>query len=305
MTDDLTDTTSGDIGSTTSFEDALNAAAPPAPPSSDTAPAAAATQPADVQTSLPSSEPGHLPFPRHKEILEHARTEAREAAIREQQEAFRQQYGWVPHADADPLNWLQQQFVPHLLKHPQYAQQYRTFLAQQLAGLRHTAQAEQEPQPDLQAENGALVYSAQQQRAWAEWNTRQIKAEYARDIADLKADKQAREQYAQQQQVYARVEQEASRILGRLQTYPGFTEHEAEITALYASDPSLTPEQAYIEVVMPKFAQTSAGRVLTQLTDKAHAGTANPSRAGSSTPGDYKKMDLPAVFAALAPQHGL
>jgi hypothetical protein len=254
----------------------------------------AETQPADSASTETTGEP---PKWRWQDILANAReTSAKEAEARLRQE-IEQQYGWAKEFQQDELQgvvtWARalKSDPVAALKHLQATLEAD---ARYAAALK-PQQADSEPEPDLQAPDGTLVYSAPQQKKRDEWLMRQLKQQLSqefqplRETADqLKAREQADRQKAEQMRW-------AADVFAPIKRMPYFEEVKADLAkALSEQANSLTAEQlrefvwdTYATLHKAKLeskAKQSESQVLANLQQRAVAATANPAAASATTP---------------------
>jgi hypothetical protein len=282
----------GDIGA--AVEAAFSASSPDAMASAESstpAPASAAptqTDQAAPPSQTPQEEFGPVPYQRFREVNEKAKLTASEL----------QQLQWAKQIQAEhapeivrfyqrvrenPLTLLDE--VEHLLTRPDTAPAVRSWAARTL-GTRVASQpteAEVEPQPDIQLEDGRSVYSAQQQAKREQW----LEQRWLSKVEDrLKPYEQDR-QLTQQERADRLVEKMKidSREHGKqeveaLKQKPYFDRLKGKIAEILTEDKDLklsTQEayaQAFIELIVPEL---SAGKAAT-LQQKVGASSANPSR---------------------------
>lgn len=276
---------SGDIATPT-FGDALasadqSAAASPAPHTETSAPSVPATTQQGEVPGSPASQ-GPIPYDRHEAVLaaERRKREDVESRYAWAQSVNPDQYAamaqWFQRAAADPVAFLQQ-FRSELEAHPQFRSKLQAIQQPTSTG---------EPQPDLIAENGEQVYSAKQQRAWAEWQRTQLMAEIQQQISPLMEDRQV-------QQVRSMAEQRVQSQLQEAQTWEAFGDLRSQIAQIMTRDGRATLSSAYHRA-HSEWAKSRDQRVreqvLAELRDKSTASSVNPSRSGGSQPKDYRKL---------------
>ena len=207
--------------SASSVTDASSASTPSTSTvSTDLAPrAAAATQPGAGDGSTPTATDetvwdeaqGPIPVQRHKAILEHTRTKARDDAKADVQ----REYGWAlslgaqqfqtvsdfaRQAATDPVQFALG-ILDELTASPQYATQLRSHVARILAtrqktggngGNGHASAASEEiaePQPDMLVD-GYAWYSAKQQAERDRWLTNKLLTQVRSEMAPLQQDRE-------------------------------------------------------------------------------------------------------------------
>lgn len=187
----------------------------------------AATEPASASTPA-SAHPtadkkGPIPFEVHEKALANARTKAADEALTQ----YREQYGWaeqVPREtvqewtsianrmSTDPIAFLSE-LQAEIAAHPVFGPQLRSHAARTLAGGRSVAtEADPEPEADVQIVDAegrvtGTTYSAARLAERDAWNRRQMLAEMQKELAPIKAEREAaqhaREQAAFSQKVNA------------------------------------------------------------------------------------------------------
>jgi hypothetical protein len=260
--------------------------------SADTTVPPAADATADGQPQQPGGEP---PKERWADILENARTKARDEAVAQ----WKEQYGWAEKVNPDILQKMAQvysqmatdpvaftqQMVRELTQHPQYSQQLRSMAAKTLAQRQQQAQPTGDL-PVIQLEDGRSVDLNALKRQWQD----EIDQKYAPALQTAEQLKQERAIQAAQ----AQADSFATSFYADLQKLPSFKEHEREIKARIAANPlqSDHPDavraaafQAYHEVVLPKLGQQAQSKLLDNLQQKAAASTSpNPGSAAPTAP---------------------
>lgn len=256
---------------------------------------------------------GPIPYERFREVNE------RMKAAEQRWQQIEQRYGSVlqldPGALQGMLGWYQQaaqnpvEFATTLLNELAGNDQYRGQVASQaariLGGLRQFAPKEDpEPQPDLVAENGAAVYSAQQQRAWQEWNQRHLQAAFDAKLAQATAPLQRLQQEQQVAQVTRQAEQVASHQYQQAQTWHGFKQHEAKIAKVFSDNPNLTLQDAYLHVlhtdILPSLPAQAQASVVADMQRKAAAQSLNPGNATRGAGPEVKGAEADDFAKALA-----
>lgn len=124
----------------------------------------------------------------------------------------------------------------------------------------------------------------------------QVTAEVQQQYAPLQKDYQSR----QQREVQARQEQEsisyANHAYSEAVKLPQFKAYEQEIAAAMTSNPDLTIDRAYIQVVVPKMDAQARKDVVASLHDKA-ASAATP--VGSASGKRVRAATMAEAFASL------
>jgi len=187
---------------------------------------------------------GPIPFDRHKAALENARTKAIEATVQQVKEHYGAGIDFQARFDADPVGTFAQVF-DGLMQHPQFGPAVLSHAAKALSARRGQAALEQEPQPDLQAADGTLLYSAEQLAKREAWNHRRLQAEMAKALTPF----QQREQALQEQQALESAKAAASQRMGALyksfEARPHFTAHKPAIVERFKA---LRTEQPHLDL---------------------------------------------------------
>lgn len=209
-----------------------------------------------VPDATDQASQGPIPFPRHQAALENARTKAIETTVQQVKEQYGAGLEFQTRFDADPVGTIEG-VISGLARDPQHGPALISTMARMLSGAKRLAQAEVEPQADLQAADGTLLYSAEQQAKREAWLKQQMLAEMRQEVAPL----QARETERQQQAAHAQAWQQAQTRMGQVYesfaAQPHFTEHKPAIVekfkAVRTSHPHLDLGSAlglaYAEVV--------------------------------------------------------
>lgn len=310
-TDTIGSTTTGPATFAEAFAADASSASPPVEAPATATPSADATVP-PVAESTDGVTPaqGEPPKERWADILENARTKAREEeraqyaqvewAKSVSPQEFQQIADMARKASTEPIAYLQD-FIKELQTHPTYGPQLKSLAAKALS--------QRQPQgPDLtplqvQMEDGRTVplYSADQIAALkSQWlaEAEQKFQPYTKTLEDLQAER-ANAQKAQEQERFV------STTYADLVTWPGMDDQAnrkavAEELArnVKTDDPrdiSLALNAAYRKVVLPTLASKSESSVLENLQRKAAAATSiNPGSAASTSPRPVKSFsDLP------------
>jgi hypothetical protein len=145
-----------------------------------------AAQPEPDQTAPAPESPGEPPKERWPDILNNAREKEREAVLQHVVQQYGEPLRVIEALRANPVETLGQLWE-ELSADPRYAQQMRSLSARNLrSGRQAPAQAEhEEPQPDLDAGNGVLLYSAQQQAKREAWLKNSWQQEMQQSLAPL------------------------------------------------------------------------------------------------------------------------
>jgi hypothetical protein len=306
----------GDTGAVTSFNDpSLEwGDSPPetAPPAADPASSEPAAETSSEDTTAPPaadatnadapSEPGPIPYSRHKEILEGERTKLADYESKWQRVAWADELataGYTPDQIREALGTQRtlrdnpvaalEEIYGALQNSPQYAEQARSFAGKLLGS---KAQAEDaEPQPDLigQDANGQFrVYSAEQLAKREAWLERRMVGQLEQRFQPLIQSHQQAQQREQQAELWRSAEAELATYKDR----PGFTEHKTDIAALVGQGKTLADAYNHILVtkVIPKLQETGKAQAMADFQKQAQASSAKPSAAAPVTPANPKSF---------------
>lgn len=274
-------------------------------PSSD-ASASDAEPPASAEATTPpgtpaiQAEPGPVPYKRFQEV------NTERTKFKQDLERFAWAQGIAPEhgqavaqfvqaLQADPVSTLLTELQTIAQADPSHAAAVRSFAARMLGQARGQApsQAEAEPEPDMQAADGTLVYSAPQLKAWNEWNKRQLLGEISKQVQPLQqfaAQEQAQRMRAD---IQAQANQWATDTYAQWSQRPHFLEYKTEIGTLMR-DRELGLAEAYAEIlttkVLPTLTAQEQRKTLDAMHAKVAAGTTNPTRmpvAQKAPPKDF------------------
>ena len=288
--------------------------------------AAATVQPgaeAAAQESGQTPAKGEPPAWRWQDILENARkTSAEEAVARVRQEVEQQYAGLNDFAKLSPTERAGLALYHRALSGDPAARaevaqraQANPQLAQALQGLiapPPAAAADVEPEPDLQAPDGTLVFSAPQLKKWQQWNAQQLTSTFQKELRPMQ-DVVA--SFQQEKATSAYTSTVASVIATMTAADPVFAEHKVAVSKALQADPRLMTlalgddktaadpamaleiawNRVYRSTVLPVTQKQSEAQVLATLQQRAVAGTMNPAAANSGTP----KSTLGDARAAL------
>lgn len=273
----------------------------------ETAPAAATVQPeaaAIEQAPVdPDPQKGAPPQWRWQDILENARRtsaeEAKAAALKE--------YQWAQQIDPSEREGLltlrrafagDPQAIAHIRSNPQAVTLLKGLIAEQQA-----AASDAEPEPDLQAPDGTLVYSAAQQAKREAWLRSQYDARLEQRLQPFERVAQT----FQQREQLAAYTTTASSVIAKMEAAdPAFKAHKKDIAEAIATDERLSRlaygdptrgiepdleaamELAWARVhrtkVLPVQQKQSEAEWATNLKTRAVAAVTNPSTASTATP---------------------
>lgn len=273
---------------------------PGAQPVAATAPPQTVTPPDTVAST--ENTKGPIPFDRHESILKNARVKAAE----ETTQKFRQEYApalqFADAFEADPISTLSGT-LGELAKQPQFAPAIKALAARilgQRAPQEQTAQPDQEPQPDLQAEDGTTLYSAAQMAKWRAWERQQIIQQTDARLAPLlereKQIVQTEKQAEAKKAAWTRMEQ----ISKPFMELPHFEAHRKAIAdktqeLLQAGHPAavalgLAYSSIVTERVLPAHAAQSQQALVASAVAKSTGATSQPGTAPAAPAGRPTSM---------------
>lgn len=335
--DAATATPSASTGSTTtgpaSFSDlpssAWNDASSASSPSPSETPAASAgaatTEPPAATTTEGSPQQGAPPQERWPDILNNARTKAREEVAQQWKDYefirqipaqdAREFYELAVQSQGDPialLNLLSQRIAAD----PVHGQALRSFAAKQLAAARGTAQSTEMPGPDLEVTDpqGNVIsrtYSDQQLARLIQHVQKQTIETIEQKFAPVQQTHEAITRAQAQLQEQAQAQSWSADLSKDFNTWPGFhPEHNkaeraqvktrtAELVAAMPREKQNDPValenaflRAYREVVVPTLSQRAESQLLDSLKTKAAASiSVNPGTAAASTQRRVDRFD--------------
>lgn len=285
-------------------------ASPPDPAITGSAP-----EPTPGEAPLPN---GPIPLDRHKAILEGERKKYTDLDSKWQRVAWADELisaGKTPEQvrealqvydgfSGDPTSVLERLYAG-LVNNPTYAPQVKSWAGRMLAGGRNpieavNPQADPEPTPDFQNEQGIPFFSGPQMAKWQTWRERQLEAKFAERLGPLERARQQAEEAAATERVKAQVTDQVSAQLKDMRAKPHFTEYEADIKAYLAERGyNASLESAYIHVlttkVLPGLSASERAKTVTELKTQAAASSAKPTSAASATPIRPKDFNDPGL----------
>lgn len=285
----------GLTGSPEAPDDTIEAQTTPVPATA--APAA----PTDDQALSPApSEQGPIPAERHKAILENTRRKTAEDVVARVESQFGPAIQFQSRLHADPVGTISQ-LITEAVNDPGMGQQIVSQLARALGARRGQARTNEEPQADLETEDGSLVYSADQHAKREAWLRQQIAEETAQRLAPLEQDRQERAKEAATLRAQQETRQTVTSRLKAWEGRPGFSEHKqaiAQIQQSYVdsgmdtwSALGLAYADVYADKVLPKLQADTQNKFVSTAVAKARASTDNPSAVGPSTKPRPKSLD--------------
>lgn len=330
-----------DDTTTVSTSDASTSSAPSSAPAPAAAPAAPAARPsmkqalvqADASTAasgapvpgttdptaaaaLPASPKGPIPFEVHHTALENARKKEREALQAQyawtnglNPDEVKNAIGWRQAAQSDPTRFLQE-FIAEGLANPQIRPTILSLMGQNLNAARAATGPKpgELPKPRFQTTddqgNVVPVYTAEDIQQLAKSLREELREELQQEVKPFKEERQLA---AQKEKLTTW----RSSTLKEMSALDGYTDHEAEIKAVYAAMPptkgGLEAEanalyRAYTQVVIPHLKKSGQDATLAKLKRDAAATTLNPSSAGVSMPAKRPKSFKEALLWAESQQ---
>jgi hypothetical protein len=297
------DTTSpnGDIGSAP----AESATAPVAATTTETV--ASGSSPTASDTTQPSSlttdatAPGPIPYERFEQINRRMK-EAEEryqgmeqswgAVLRHDPQRVSQAVEFAQRFSADPVESAVQ-ILLEAQQNPQFSPRVASQAARLLGMFRSQQPKEDpEPQPDLVAENGMPVFSAERLRQWREWDGKRSSAAFDAKLQETVAPFKSLVERQQQQELQTRTNQQAESALQKARQWHGFKDNEAEIAKVFGANPDFDLKDAYLHVlhtkILPSMPAKATAQVVADLQSKAAAQTLNPSGATRPSTPDFK-----------------
>lgn len=277
-------------------------------------PAAATAQPpAQTQTESQTGEP---PKERWDSILANARTKAREEALAEHKNALEIFQEIQRDPGAAIARWFEE-----LAGNDRYSEAMAAKAAALLNARKQKGKAEDEPAPDLQTQDGALVYSADQLRKWQEWNGRQIEKRLGEQFKPLTELRDQVEQSREAQRVTQQAVSLAQKRGEAWKSMPFYEDNKDAILKrqqeLYA-DASKAPgfdavngpwellQRAYGEIVqshaLPKLQATKTEQLVANAAHKRAGSASDPAAAAPAQPRKPRTPDeaIDQVFDAYA-----
>lgn len=337
-----------DETTTVSTSDASTSSAPSSAPAPAAAPAAPAARPsmkqalvqADASTAasgapvpgttdptaaaaLPASPKGPIPFEVHHTALENARKKEREALQAQyawttglNPDEVKNALGWRQAAQADPTRFLQE-FIAEGLANPQIRPTILSLMGQNLNAARAASPKPGAlPKPRFQTTddqgNSVAVYTADDMQQFATALTEQLRGEVKEAVQPYEQERQERDKLQKIEAAKTKLTSWTTTTMKDMSSLEGFTEHEAEIKAVYAAMP--VPEEggfaaaenalrrAYTQVVIPHLRKSGQDATLAKLKRDAAATTLNPSSAGVSMPAKRPKSFKEALLWAESQQ---
>lgn len=161
--------------------------------------------------------------------------------------------------------------------------------------------ADPEPEADLQAPDGTLVFSAARQKEWREWNNRQLTSQFEAKLQPLQHVAQA---FQDSQHTAAYTNTVSSVIAELSQGDPAFAEHKQAVGTVIQNDPELLRmalgdaqmpanprlaiRYAWREVqatqLFPQQLKSAGARELANHQQRAVAAVTNPASANTTSP---------------------
>lgn len=258
---------------------------PPAEAAADSDPS---PEPDALLKDVARKKNNRIPYKRVERIVAKAREEAKAAAFAEAQ-ALQERYSVYETPEftglIDSLRIAQENPARFLEALASADRRY----AELLQAKREAAQSAQKPSgpnanvgPDVTLPDGSLGYSPEAFDRLLELKLQAAQAaledRFAQRFGPI-------EQKYQQEQLYRGAVDRVQRQIADAETWPGFAENKAEITAAIKADRSLSLDQAYRKVVLPKLAASRDDirkQVLAEINAKPKASQPRPSSGSAS-----------------------
>ncbi len=258
--------------------------------------------------------PGPIPFVKHKQILENARTEA-ESKVRAE---YEQKYAWANVPDARET---MQAFQLAETNKPMFARvilgdpEYRQILTEMLGGAQGAPQsgaqgASQAPsdgkiEPDFQTEDGRGFYSADALQKLLAQQQAQLQQSFDQRFKQFEPIVQER----QQREAFEAAKREhAPYVQNARDSWVGFKENESAIQAKFHENlftKNYTLESAYREVMQPKWQadrDKMRQEILADLNKKPAAAIKAPSGPAPVSRGGRTLEDVIRESIATVPR---
>lgn len=273
-------------------------------PATPTAPATEAPQAQAPPETPPPPSPGEPPKERWPDILENTRTKTREEVLQHVVTQYGESLRVVEALKADPVGTVTQ-LIAELQADPRFAAQMASHAARTLRNARQgTDPSAEEPQADIDAGNGILLYSAPQQAKREAW----LQAKWQRDVqqmlAPVQQDLATRQQRDQQAQAQQQTLTETQQRLARWTQKPSFVQHKDAIRTKQAEyfkaghDTWDALAMAYSDVlehtVFPQAQANQQQQMVAQAAQKLRAATPNPSTTAPAA--SRKARDIDDAF---------
>lgn len=257
--------------------------------------------PGSLTTDATTQAPGPIPYQRFEEVnrrMKEAEDRWRNTEqswgeiLKANPQQIRQMLGWYQRAAADPVAHATQ-LLAELQADERYRPQVASQAARILQGLRGMqAKEEPEPQPDLVAENGTPVYSADALRKWREWDSKRSQAAIEARLSEALKPLREIQQERQQSVLKQHATDAAAKQYQAAQNWHGFKEHEADIAKAFSENADWSLQDAYLHVlhtkILPSIPAKAQAQVVADLQSKAAAQTLNPSGATKPSTPDFK-----------------
>lgn len=283
--------------------DAAGAGSPPATPDESPTPVPASTDAivpsgeATPSQATASSEPGPLPYERHKAILDGAYKERDQ--YKAQVEGWKD-YEWVrqipsqefrsvveriQRANTDPVGFFRELYTD-LANHPTHAQQLRSEAARLLASGRSTAEPDLSPDVEITDGQGQVVgrtFSAERVQALMQ---RAVQDALNKEITPLKTDYEKRRAKEEQSQQQAQLNQQLDALESDIKEIVGDDAEALKLVSealLAPENANLDPRRVAVKVfnshVRQKLTSQAKAEELDALKRKAAASGLNPGAA--------------------------
>lgn len=238
------------------------------------------------------------PEERWPEILDNQRTKA----AKEAEDRVRQEYAWAQQIEQSERDGLMTwraalrgdpQAIATIRANPQVLQHLRGLVAEEAV--------DAEPEADLQAPDGTLVYSAQQLARRETWREKRMEQAFQKQLQPFQQIAQTFRQREQEAAYYTSTDQVIKQMAA---ADPAFKAHAQDVAAVINGDaklsrmaygdgtsepdPATALEIAWARVhrdkVLPTLSQTERSSVLADMNRKSAATTVNPGRTTVQLP---------------------
>lgn len=317
--DTSTEPASADAAPASVSTDGAIPAAPGATPPVTDAVASAAATPAEetletLKAELAGKRDNRIPYSRVTKIVENAEKKV-EARVRAEIDAevaefrtpeFKQGVTAMKVADENP-----EQFLVALSKvDPRYAELLAgSKVLGGASGKRPAAEPPaveaQDVEPDIQLTDGTLGFSADAQRKREVLMRQQMKAEFDAMLAEVRKEVDPIVKDRRIADLRSSAETRVAAQIKKAESLPGFQEHRGEIAARFAESTkrgeSLTLQDAYIEIVVPKLNRSEAdvrAKVIEEMR-KAPAAAGRVGATAAPKPTVEVQSDVDPIEAAI------
>jgi hypothetical protein len=269
-----------------STPDPVSAETPADPSPSDVA----ATPPSDTGAADVPDARGNIPYVRHEAVLNKARAEYEWIKEHGDTQTVQQKLAILRRAEQDPAGFMRD-FAAAARLNP-----HELFPA---PAPPPAPVVDEKPAPDVPLENGQWVYSDAQTMKLLDWQQRQTLSQINQELAPIRQERALTQ--AQQ-----RSDAMAKQVIQQARTWPGFTEHEADMRQFLVNNPRATLHDAYIHVVPQRMAEQMKTaetkgyeRALADLQTKAGAASIPAPRTSAAAAAERPRSIREALEQAM------